>query len=105
MIVQVNCPSDKTSVRYGQAEMKPDESHHLDVPNYVARQLVSLPGFSSSANLVASSASMLAASVAEDGECNYIFWGHSVTLPDLATRHDDAVALLADRGDPAVSAS
>lgn len=103
MIVTVNCQSGKISVRYGIAEFQISEDATLDLPDYVAKQVCTLSGFSSSADLSAPAATMLAAD--DPSEANYIFWAYGKPLPEEDVRIAEAGLLLAQRGEPACSAT
>lgn len=102
MIVDVHVPDGITSVRYGGASMVPD-ANVLQVPAYVAKELITLAGFTSIVDLSATASALLSAGAIY--EANYLFWAYGNSLPDAATRITDALNLLSDRGQPAVSAS
>lgn len=119
MIVQVTVPNDTSDVRYGKLTMQPDDNFHVDVPEYVAKKLITLAGVTCQDDLSASYDALLAAS--ERFETNYLFWSYGKLLPaDTVISHaaDDppaadeiieadwlaqASALLTARGTPSAS--
>lgn len=122
MIVQITVPGNTNSVRYGKVNMLPDEAFHLDVPDYVAKTLITVPGVTCPADLSVSLDAMLAATV-DRFETNYIFWAYGKVLPaDTIISHaeddppaeDEAIepdwsgqarALMTARGAPSVALS
>lgn len=103
MIVQVNCAGGKSAVQYGKSQFQVSDDGTLELPDYVAKSVCGLAGFSSSADLSPSAATLLAAD--EPSEANYLFWAYGKSLPDEDQRIAEAGLLLAQRGNPACSAT
>lgn len=103
MIVTVQCASGKSAVRYGDCNFLISDDGTLDLPDYVAKSVCALSGFSSSADLSPSAATLLAAD--EPFEATYLFWAYGKPLPDEDQRIAEAGLLLAQLGVPTCSAS
>lgn len=106
MIVIVTLPAGKTRANFGQAQMLADNAGKLDVPDYVAKLLVSGAGCTCPSDLSASVGSMLNALTDPDDKfaANYMFNAYGRPLPDIDSDIVAAAgALLAERGNPAVS--
>lgn len=103
MIVTVQGPLNVIDVRFGLLHFKPESDGTLDLPDYVAKAIVALPGFSSVANLTATATAMVQASA--PAETNYLFGAYGQELPEFDQRVADAVALVTARGLPTCSAS
>lgn len=104
MIVTLTFPNNITQVRYGHAGMLV-EGHQLDIPAYVAKTLLTLSGVTGPA---LSQTALQLLGDTEDGsefEANYIFLAYGQSLSPVATRVVDAVALMTENGEPAVSMS
>ena len=101
MIVTVNCPNNAQKVNYGATGFPLDSTHQLEVPDYVAKSVITLAGFTCSADLSATYAALLGAD--EPYEANYLFGAYSKALPDPDDRIAEALTLLGDNGPPSVS--
>lgn len=99
MIVNVSFPPEIVQVRYGQAIMEPDAGV-LQVPAYIGKELVTLPGVTCQNDLSATASALLGAGV--EFEANYLFYAYGMGLP-ATSRITAALAVLSDRGQPAVS--
>lgn len=102
MIVTVTCPVNTIEIRYGAISFLADADHQLQVPDYVAKSVVAMPGFSASEDLSGLDiAEAIAAS--EPYECNYILLAYNQQLGDVETRVERAGAVFGSRGSPSVS--
>lgn len=103
MIVTVNCPANTNAVKYGITTFPVGGETTLDLPDYVAKSVITLSGFTCGADLSATYAALLGAD--EPWEANYLFGAYGQALPDPADRIAEALTLLGDKGPPAVSSS
>lgn len=104
MIVTLNIPNNITAVKYGFAIMQP-YNNTLDVPAYAAKTLLTLPGVTGPA-LPETAIQLLGETDADAAfEANSIFYAYNQPLPPIDDRIADAVTLMTDRGEPAVSMS
>lgn len=79
MIVQVTVPNNTVEVKYGSMSIMPDGQNHIDVPDYVAKSLITIPNVTCPIDLSASYDSMLEGS--ERYMTNHIFWVYGQQLP------------------------
>lgn len=99
-VVKIFLPASAEGAKYGRATIQAADDHGIDVPAYVAKQILTLPGVTGPAQAQSSAALLAAAD--EDFECNYLFWAFGQPLPE-ADRLAAAAALLTANGDPAVA--
>ena len=104
MIVTLTFPSNITTVRYGAAAMMTD-NNTLDVPAYVAKTLLTLPGVTGAAQSETALQLLAATAAGSEFEANYIFYAYAKPASPVETRVADAVTLMTARNEPAVSMS
>jgi len=130
MIVSITLPANAAGAKYGRIEFQAAEDHTLDIPDYVAKALLTLPGAFGLPEM-SPTADLLARADA-DWELNYLFLAHGRAVPqdkyeDVLEEVEDpethektmvrtgeqrlveavnlkalAAALFAERGEPAV---
>jgi hypothetical protein len=79
-IVTLTFPPGTSRVKYGAAEMIVADDGTLDVPAYVAKALLALPGVTGPAQK--SSTATLLNGVKDDFELNYLFLAHGRAVPE-----------------------
>jgi len=100
MIVTLTFPSGIERVAYGAAGMMPDKGT-LDVPDYVAKSLLTLSGVTGP-SVVGTVPDLMAADA--DYELNYMFLAYGVR-PPMTDVQAQAQVLFTARGEPPVSMS
>lgn len=107
MIVSVTVPAGTSQIKYGACIMAPDPGNTIPVPDYVAKTLCTLPGFSTSPALTLTPAQLLAAGPASaNWQASYLLRAWNKPLSgDTTADFNAATALLAAQGAPAVSAT
>lgn len=79
MIVSVTLPVGATGVRYGKIEMLGDDDRKMDVPNYLAKAIMALPGAVGMPEM--QTTAQLIAGTEDEFELNYLFLAHGRQIP------------------------
>lgn len=102
----VKVPKNISTVRYGICQFLVSDDHTLSLPDYVAKTLLTLSGFTCDNDLSSLDEveALRALTKKEAYAANYIFMAYNKDLGALSDRVERAAVLMEENGAPTVSA-